>query len=318
MNRVAAYIEIKNGVIKKSNFELLTMIRQSGKTCSAIVFSDDAGRYQDELGSYGASEVISVSGVAEYCAESYASEISRLVKDMKFCQVVASCSSQGKDLMPRVAALLDAPIITDCINLDVENSIAVKPTYAGKIITKFKVSGEVKIFTLRSNSISAVKAGPASTPTLKEIKGEKLSNPRAKIIEIVKSVTSAVDLTEAEIIVSGGRGVGSRENFKIISELADVLGAAVGSSRAAVDAQYADQNMQVGQTGKTVSPKLYIACGISGAIQHFAGMKTSKIIVAINKDPEAPIFSKSDYGIVEDLFTIVPMLTDEFKKVLEK
>jgi electron transfer flavoprotein alpha subunit len=191
----------------------------------------------------------------------------------------------------------------------------IQMVYAGKLISTFKLSGEFRIITIRPNVFPVKEKGSDSQPEVIEAGIVKIEE-KSKIIDVIKSETKKIDLTEAEIIISGGRGMKAKENFKILQEVAEVLNAGVGASRAAVDSDYATPDMQVGQTGKVVNPKLYIACGISGAIQHFVGMKTSKFIVAINKDPEAPIFKKADYGIVADLFKAVPLLKEELEKIL--
>jgi electron transfer flavoprotein alpha subunit len=196
--------------------------------------------------------------------------------------------------------------------------IGTRPMFAGKCLADVELSGPKPHFaTFRPNSLG-ISEGTSNAVEKSESNAEISTEIKAKIAEIVKGASEKLDLTEANIIVSGGRAMGNAENFKVLDELADVLGATVGASRAAVDSGYAPHSMQVGQTGKTVAPTLYIACGISGAIQHLAGMRTSKVIVAINNDKDAPIFSKADYGIVGDLFKVVPLLTDEFKKVLNK
>jgi electron transfer flavoprotein alpha subunit len=200
--------------------------------------------------------------------------------------------------------------------VDLDSRKAVKPVYSGKLLAEYQIDAGTALFTVRPNVIAVETADAAAA--VPEIKTVALDNGelQTKIVSVQKSASQKIDLTEAEIIVSGGRAMKNKENFAVLEDLAGVLNAGVGASRAAVDAGFASADMQVGQTGKVVNPKLYIACGISGAIQHFVGMKTSKIIVAVNKDPEAPIFKKADYGIVGDLFTVVPLLKEEFKKVL--
>jgi electron transfer flavoprotein alpha subunit len=198
--------------------------------------------------------------------------------------------------------------------MDLAGHCVTKPVYAGKLLSKYVIDDIFRLFTIRPN-VFPVEAGNTGAPEIAVFEPVK-NPPKTKIVEIIKSEAKKVDLLEADIIVSGGRGLKAKENFILLQELADLLNAGLGASRAAVDAEFATSDMQVGQTGKVVNPKLYIACGISGAIQHFVGMKTSKVIVAINKDPEAPIFKKADYGIVGDLFKVVPLLKEELQKVL--
>jgi electron transfer flavoprotein alpha subunit len=319
MSTTGVYIELKEGEPKKACWELLTLAHKAGQEAAAVVFSDAPDAFMAALKEYGAKQVINIAGLEDqaYNPETWSQSLAKIIRDNRLENFLAAHSARGKDLIPRVAALLDAPMAADCISVDFQNSTATKPVYAGKAIAQIKLSGDFKLYTLRPNTVTPEKAAAGQDPA---VKTEVLSKetPLAVIKEIVKSVSKKIDLTEAQIIVSGGRGIKSKDNFKIIQELAEVLGAAVGASRAAVDAEFATQDMQVGQTGKTVNPVLYIACGISGAIQHFAGMKTAKVVVAINSDPEAPIFKKADYGIVGDLFQIVPLLTQEFKKALNK
>ena len=213
---------------------------------------------------------------------------------------------------------MDAPLLTDLteIAMSGENLTGTKPMYAGKCLASLSTSGGARQFaTLRPNVFAASKSGSGAAAT-KSMAMPLIANNRLKTIEIRKGNSEKPDLTEASIIISGGRAMASSDNFKILNTCADALGATVGASRAAVDSGYAPHDMQVGQTGKTVNPNLYIACGISGSIQHMAGMRTSKVIVAVNTDPEAPIFTIADYGIVADLFKAVPVMEAEFKKLI--
>jgi electron transfer flavoprotein alpha subunit len=235
---------------------------------------------------------------------------------MGITDFIACHSAQGKDLIPRLAAKLKAPLVSDCIAVDLSCGRAKKPVFAGKAWCEYQMTGTPRLYTIRPNVIP-VETAAAAAPTAVTAAAPAAVPVRTRILEVVRSGDGQkIDLTEAEIIVSGGRAMKAKENFAVLHDLAGVLHAAVGASRAAVDAGFATTDMQVGQTGKVVNPKLYIACGISGAIQHFVGMKTAKVIVAINKDPEAPIFKKADYGIVGDLFQIVPLLKEELKKTL--
>jgi electron transfer flavoprotein alpha subunit len=315
MANVGVYIELKEGKFKKSNKEALSLAKKSGMDTYAVIFSNDPGQYADAL--KGVKKVIRVKGDdLTYQPDLYANTIAKIVTEFNLNDFIGVSSLQGKDLFPRITGKIEnASLISDCIEMDLENHSVVKPVYAGKLLSKYVVDDEYRLFTIRPNVFPAGEGGETADPeivTFEPVKNEA----RANINDIIKSDSKKIDLLEADIIVSGGRGIKDKENFAILQELADVLGAGVGASRAAVDSEYASPDMQVGQTGKVVNPKLYIACGISGAIQHFVGMKTAKVIVAINKDPEAPIFKKADYGIVADLFKAVPLLTEELKKVL--
>jgi electron transfer flavoprotein alpha subunit len=314
MANLGIYIELKDNKIKKSIKEAVSLAQKSGKETYAIIFTNTPDQFKDEL--KGVSKVIQVKGDdLTYQPDYYAETIAKIIKEHQLEDFIGIFSAQGKDLFPRISAKIDnASLINDCVDLDFENGTVTKPVYAGKLLSTQKIEDDIRMYTIRPN-VFPVDPPKDSEPEI--IPFEMITDiQRFKIIEIIKSVSKKIDLTEAEIIVSGGRGMKSKENFVILEELAAVLNSGVGASRAAVDSEYASSDMQVGQTGKVVNPKLYIACGISGAIQHFVGMKTSKIIVAINKDSEAPIFKKADYGIVGDLFKIVPLLKEELKKVL--
>ncbi len=244
--------------------------------------------------------------------------LSDLISQAKPDILLASASPIAKDFIPRLAARLNTGLASDTVELNIDSDgklIATHPIYSGKARVDVKINSLPQIALVRANSFAVAAPEAGASAEVQKVQVE-LPAPRAVMKEMVKGATDKVDLTEAEIIVSGGRAMKAPENFSILQELADVIGASVGASRAAVDSGFAPHDMQVGQTGKVVNPKLYIACGISGAIQHLAGMRTSKIIVAINKDPEAPLFQKADYALVGDLFQIVPLLTAEFKKLL--
>jgi electron transfer flavoprotein alpha subunit len=230
--------------------------------------------------------------------------------------VLLGATTTGKDLAPRLAARLAVGLASDCTGFAVENGQLriTRPIYAGKAIATVEETQKPYMVTARPNVFAAPEPDTSLKATTETIPGDT-GEIRAKVVEMIKEAGERVELTEADIVVSGGRGLKAPENFAMIEELAKVLGAAVGASRAAVDAGWKDHSYQVGQTGKVVTPTLYIACGISGAIQHLAGMKTSKYIVAVNKDPDAPIFKVADYGIVADVFRVVPVLTEEFKKM---
>lgn len=326
MGSILVFIERRNGKIKKVSFEALGVARRlSGKInagVDAVLIGSNIDDMTREVSRYGADRIFLADGpiFSKYSSEGYSYIISDLAGRVKPLAILMGATAMGKDLAPGLAARLRTGLASDCIALDMDESglISVtRPMYGGKLWAELSFSRpEFQIVTLRPNVFSAIE--PMESP---DVKIEKvLVKPdqgtiRAVVREVVAGSGSAVELTEARIIVSGGRGLKGPENFKVIEELAQALGAAVGASRAAVDAGWKPHSYQVGLTGKTVSPTLYIACGISGAIQHQAGMSSSKYIVAINKDPKAPIFKIANYGIVGDIFEVVPLLTEEIRRV---
>ena len=295
------------------------MLLNDGEVIAAV-FGSDAQAQSSILGHHGADSVYVVNhpNLDQYTPSAYVQAFSELVHTINPDVLLIGHTAIGKDLAPRVAARLAIGLISDATDLAVEEGeiVFTRPIYSGKAFQKKKSISPIVFATIRPNNIPILEADSSWN-------AEVISHPidikdlRSVIKEVVKKAASGVDLTEAKIIVSGGRGVKSADGFKVLQELADVLGAGVGASRGACDASFSDYSMQIGQTGKVVTPDLYIACGISGAIQHLAGMSNSKIIVAINKDPEAPIFKVADYGIVGDLFEVVPLLKEEFKKILD-
>ncbi len=323
---ILAIAEQRNGEIKKTSFETIRKSREIadelGGTLKALVIGNAINDAAKALGKYGAEQVITVNSdkLAHYSTTGYTKVVSEIVQKENAGFVFLSATALGKDLAPCVAARVDGAVAADCTELKVENDdiIATRPVYAGKALVDVKVEAPVKIFTLRPNVF------PAGEPSGDEANVEEASvdisddDLKAKVTEMTETSKGKLDVTEADIIVSGGRGLKSPDNFYLVEELADILGAAVGASRAVVDAGWRPHDEQVGQTGKTVSPALYIAMGISGAVQHLAGMSSSKYIVAINKDKDAPIFQVADYGIVGDALEIAPVLKEEFKKVLGK
>jgi len=315
MANIGVYIELRGDQFKKSNKEALSLAKKSRKDVVAIIFSNNPGQYSEAL--KGVTKIIQVKDDdLSYQPDLYADTIAKIITEFNLNDFIGAHTPQGKELFPRVAAKIkNASLVTDCIEMNLENGSVTKPVYAGKLLSTYVVEDDFRMFTIRPNVFLVEEGGSdaeAEIVTFEPVKNEA----KTKIVEVIKSASKKIDLQEAEIIVSGGRGMKAKENFVILEELAGVLNAGVGASRAAVDSEYATPDMQVGQTGKVVNPNLYIACGISGAIQHFVGMKTSKVIVAINKDPEAPIFKKADYGIVGDLFKVVPLLKEELEKVL--
>ncbi|HWK23155.1 MAG TPA: electron transfer flavoprotein subunit alpha/FixB family protein [Ureibacillus sp.] len=321
--KVLVLAEIREGNLRNVSLEALAAARrvtQDGEVIAAV-FGSKAEEQASILGQYGADTVYVVGNpnLDQYTPTAYVQAFNELIQETNPDVIFVGHTAVGKDLAPRVAARLGVGLISDATDLSEENGeiIFTRPIYAGKAFQKKKSISEKVFATIRPNNIPVLEA---DTERVAKVVSHNvdIKDLRSVIKEVVKKATSGVDLTEAKIIVSGGRGVKSADGFKVLQELADVLGAGVGASRGACDASYCDYSMQIGQTGKVVTPDLYIACGISGAIQHLAGMSNSKFIVAINKDPEAPIFKVADYGIVGDLFEVVPLLKEEFTKVLSE
>ncbi|MBI2606594.1 MAG: electron transfer flavoprotein subunit alpha/FixB family protein [Deltaproteobacteria bacterium] len=321
MATVLIYAEHKDGKIKKVTHELIAEAARSGAEPVAFIAGSGIEAFAAELAGMGAKRVLAAQGdaVKFYSNEAYGKLFAAAVKTVNPAIILMGASDQGKDLAPRVAAILGVGLASDCTKVKIEGDKlnATRPIYAGKALADVEFTGGAPYFaTVRPNALSIGPTAAGATAAITALPLD-LGALKSAVKELVKSATAKLDVTEANIVVSGGRSLKSAENFGIIEKLAASLpNAAVGASRAAVDAGYRPHSDQVGQTGKVVSPTLYIACGISGAIQHLAGMRTSKVIVAINKDPEAPIFQLADYGIVGDLFEVVPALTEEFKKAL--
>ncbi len=294
-----------------------TRIADGGKV-SALLIGSAAVQAAPTLFDYGADDVLLVQGeaYANYTPDAYAAAILAALDATAASVLLLAHSAVGRDVAPVVAAHKQAGQVSDAIAIEVAdgNIICTRPIYAGKAFTKITIEGPLTVITVRPNNL-ALPTRVGKSGEVRELAVSPVT-PRTQVKDVVRKVAAGVDLTEAKIIVSGGRGVKSAEGFAPLRELAEALGAAVGASRGACDAGYCDYSMQIGQTGKVVTPDLYIACGISGAIQHLAGMSNSKVIVAINKDPEAPIFKVADYGIVGDLFDVVPALTAEVKRAI--
>ena len=316
---VLVLAEQVDGSFRKIAYEVVSEGRRLadtlGETVSAVVLGSGVERIAVELGKYGADKILvgDDPALADYTTDAYTNVLFDIVKDNDPRILLLGASSQGKDLSGRLAARLGVGLAIDCIalKLDGEKLIATRPIYGGKVHAEVALEGIPQMSAVRSNVmeiVEAQKAGDVEKVTISP------GVVKTRIVEKRLEAASKVDLTEADVIVSGGRGMGGPD-YNVIEELAELLGGTVGASRSAVDEGWRPHSDQVGQTGKVVSPNLYIACGISGAIQHLAGMGSSKYIVAINKDPEAPIFKKADYGIVEDLFKAVPAITAELKKL---
>ncbi|MEN6318813.1 MAG: electron transfer flavoprotein subunit alpha/FixB family protein [Syntrophaceae bacterium] len=315
--------EQRYGAFRKISYEIASTARkiadQLGEEVCAVLLGSGIEGIAGELGKYGVDKVYVADQPAldPYTTDAHAAAVAKIVKENNPSILLFGASSQGKDLSSRLVGKLATGMATDCVDVKIVDGklIAFRPMYAGKCYGEVAVLSYPQMASLRPNVFPAVE-NPKAGEVIKFDPGLDAGQIKTKVLEVQKDTGGKVDLTEANIIVSGGRGMKGPENYVILEELADVLGATVGASRAAVDAGWRPQKDQVGQTGKVVSPNLYIACGISGAIQHLAGMGTSKYIVAINKDPDAPIFGRADYGIVDDLFKIVPELTKEVKKLL--
>jgi electron transfer flavoprotein alpha subunit len=314
------------GTIRKVAFEILSEARKIANAKSeplcAVIIGKGIASLADKFAPYGADKVYVVEHdlLEDYTADGYAKALSDLITKEQPSIVLAGATVVGKDLMPKVAARINAAMAADCtaIGLDGDAFTVKRYMYSGKMIADVKFQADkVAIATVRPNVLIAATPDASKSAEIVNVAAEvSAADIRVKVVEVRKGDAAKVDLTEAQIIVSGGRGMKDAGGYGILEDLAKALGATVGASRAAVDAGWRPVSDQVGQTGKVVSPNLYIACGISGAIQHYAGMGTSKVIVAINKDEEAPILSKCDYAVIDDLFKIVPPLTAEIKKLM--
>jgi electron transfer flavoprotein alpha subunit len=302
--------------VKKVTLELLTLARELG-TPSAVVLGapGTAEAISAKLGEYGAATVYAAESgeIDRYLVAPKASVLAALISELQPAAVLIASTQEGKEIAGRLAVKLDNGILTDAVAVDADG-VATQVVFAGSTIVKSTVTKGLPLIAVRPNSITPTAA--PTTPTIQPVAVELDDSARlARVVERVAEAKGArPELAEASIVVSGGRGVGSADNFTIVEELADLLGAAVGASRAATDSGFYPHQFQVGQTGKTVSPQLYIALGISGAIQHRAGMQTSKLIVAVNKDAEAPIFDLADFGVVGDLHKVVPQAAEEIRK----
>jgi electron transfer flavoprotein alpha subunit len=320
---ILVFIEEREGKVKKTSLESLSAARKLADQMqeSVTALRIGGGELSVDLAQYGADKIMCAQHelLNAYSTEGYCAALVQAARQVEARIIFGAASSMGRDLLPRVAARLGVGLAQDCVEayiVDDKQLECVRPVYAGKAFAKVRLLMTPAMATLRPNVFSAGTADASRKAEIADFTPElKPEQIRASVKSIQASAGQKVELTEANIIVSGGRGVKGPENFPIVEQLADALGGALGASRAAVDAGWIDHQHQVGQTGKTVSPTLYVACGISGAIQHLAGMSSSKYIVAINKDPDAPIFNIADYGIVGDLFAVLPALTEEVKKL---
>jgi len=322
---VLVFAESSGGAFRKAAYEAVTEGRRLADLLKvnehALAIGSGLEERVKELGRYGADKVSLADnpGLALFNPDYYRQIALDVVRKTSPSIILAAATSTGKDLAPRLAIHLNTAVAAECTKLELDSGhiVATRPAYAGKVLLKVKVTSTPSIATLRPNVFTAREATQQRQPVVERVEFSK-PNSRITVKDFVTHGAKKLDLTEASVIVSGGRGMGGPQSYKILEELAEVMGGVVGASRASVDSGWRPQSDQVGQTGRTVSPTLYIACGISGAIQHRVGMINSKVIVAINKDPEAPIFGFADYGIVGDVFEVVPALTREMRQFYGK
>jgi electron transfer flavoprotein alpha subunit len=318
--------EQRDGEIRKISYEIVSEARRLadslGQGVTALLLGSNIKDKAPALGHYGADKVLVADDprLQTYTSDAYVTVIEQLVKANDPAILLLGASTQGKDLAARLSARLGVGMAQDCTKFSLEegNLVAIRPIYAGKAYAKLTYQNSFpQMATARPNVMTMNEPDQGKSADIIDASFTLDDSVlKTKVVDIIRDESGKADLTEADKIVSGGRGMKDAEGYKVLEELATLIGASVGASRSAVDAGWRPHQDQVGQTGKVVSPNLYVACGISGAIQHLAGMSTSKVIVAINKDPDAPIFQKADYGVVDDLFKVVPALTEELKKVI--
>ena len=315
-NKVLVLAEIREGSLRNVSFEAIAAGKKIGGEVVSVLIGDGVAGVANELIAYGADRVVTVEHphLKAYTSDGFSQALMAVVEQEKPEAIVFGHTALGKDLAPKIASKLQSGLISDVTEIEGEgdDAVFIRPIYSGKAFEKVKVKDGVVFATIRPNNIAPLAKDDSRSGDVSAITVD-ITNLRTIIKEVVRKSTDGVDLSEAKVVVAGGRGVKSEEGFEPLKELANLLGGAVGASRGACDAEYCDYSLQIGQTGKVVTPDLYIAAGISGAIQHLAGMSNSKVIVAINKDPEANIFKVADYGIVGDLFEVIPMLIEEFK-----
>jgi len=314
--------ELRDGSLRNVSFEAISAGKQiaNGGEVIAVLVGDKIDGQANEMFQYGANRVLTVEDekLKHYTSDGYSQALLNIIEQENPEGIVFGHTALGKDLSPKIASKLNIGLISDVTAIEEKDGdiVFTRPIFSGKAFEKKKIIEGTIFITIRPNNIEPLSKDKNKTGEIQSVSVE-IKDIRTIIKEVVKKTSEGVDLSEAKVIIAGGRGVKSAEGFEPLQELADVLGGAVGASRGACDADYCDYSLQIGQTGKVVTPDLYIACGISGAIQHLAGMSNSKVIVAINKDPEANIFNVADYGIVGDLFEVVPLLTEEFRRIKE-
>lgn len=312
--------EAREGVLRNVSFEAIAAAKQvsAGGEVVAVLLGDSVEALGTELIQYGADRVVVVEheNLKQYTSDGYSQAFMAVSEQENPEAVVFGHTALGKDLSPKIASKLDCGLISDVTEIEGEDedAVFVRPIYSGKAFEKVKHKDGVLFFTVRPNNIAPLAKDEGRSGDVQKVDVD-VKDLRTIIAEVLRKATDGVDMSEAKVVVAGGRGVRSAEGFEPLKELANLLGGAIGASRGACDADYCDYSLQIGQTGKVITPDLYIGVGISGAIQHLAGMSNSKVIVAINKDPEAEIFKVADYGIVGDLFEVIPMMIEEVKNL---
>ena len=335
MKKIAIVIEFKAGEIKEANFGMITSAcqeKEEGDEIFALIPEGDPSQYQERLKMYGVTHVVDITAVGPWNPMGWSDAIIETMKRHGITTLFGLTTPSGRELLPRIAAKLDAPLVMDCIDVSPGSGIAKNYLYSGKTLATIEVKGEFQIYGIRPNVVApSLLATPGKVDLISMdfgplTNGESFGNADEKgpekkehesfirLVERRPGDASAKDLQEADVLIAGGRGMQSGENFALIQECADVMGADLAASRVAVDMGWAPYPMQVGQTGEKVSPKVYIACGISGSVQHFAGMKMSGMIIAINSNPNAAIMANCDYCIEGDLFEVIPALTKALKQ----
>lgn len=313
--------ELREGVLRNVSFEAIAAARKIKEEAEIVALLLGDNNLEDQAQQmiyYGADRVITVihDNLKNYTSEGYGQVVLEVIKEEDPFGIIMGHSAIGKDLTPKIASRLEIGLISDAIEIEHDNDqiIFTRPIYSGKAFEKKIIKEGIIFATIRPNNIAMLEKDESRSGNI-ETKDVDVKNLRTIIKEVIRKQKEGVDMSEASVVVAGGRGVKSTEGFEPLYELANLLGGAVGASRGACDANYCDYSLQIGQTGKVITPDLYIAVGISGAIQHLAGMSNSKVIVAINKDPDANIFNIADYGIVGDLFEVIPMLIEEIKQI---
>jgi electron transfer flavoprotein alpha subunit len=312
--------EIREGSLRNVSFEAVgaAKLAADGGEIVGVLIGNSVQSLGNELIQYGADRVVTVEDekLKQYSSDGFAQALLAVIESENPDGIILGHTALGKDLAPRIAGKLNSGLISDVTSIEESggNLVFTRPIYSGKAFEKKIVTDGIIFATIRPNNIQPLPKGENRQGDVSSLSVD-IKDLRTIIKEVIRKASEGVDLSEAKVVVAGGRGVKSKAGFEPLKELADVLGGAVGASRGACDADYCEYSLQIGQTGKVVTPDLYIAVGLSGAIQHLAGMSNLKVIVAINKDPEANIFNIADYGIVGDLFEVIPLLTEEFKKL---